>query len=64
MFEFIFEIILIPGFSYPGAGFIWLISRTWKSKKAFKEIRKENLDMNSILGVFIVASPIIIYNLL
>ena len=64
MLEFLFEILAYIIFSYPGAGFRWLISRLWKSEKTFKEFHDENIELNGVLGIIIIALPIIIYNLI
>ncbi|WP_055436731.1 hypothetical protein [Lacinutrix algicola] len=64
MIEFLIEILAYIVFSYPGAGFRWLISRFWKSEKTFKELHDENIELNGALGLIIIALPIIIYNLI
>ena len=62
--DVIFETLSLLVFSYPGAGIRWLVSRLWNSKKTFKEFNEDNTELNGVLGIFVIATPIILYNLI
>lgn len=53
--EAIFEFILLFVFRYPGAFVLSLFS-----KKTFKELLKEDVEFVGIVGLLVVAIPIVI----
>ncbi|MBW1296712.1 hypothetical protein [Aquimarina litoralis] len=59
--ESIVELLIIYIFSYPGASIVWFISRLWKSKKTYKEILHDNIEINGVIGLFVIAIPVILF---
>lgn len=54
MGEIILELILLWLFIYPGAAIRWAVSRSWGSKKTFKEFLKDDQYLNGWVGLMTV----------